>query len=127
MDLKKAIRNARYRAAHAVQISAQRKEHRAKHHERILAREAQYKTEHPEVLNANTANYKNRKRAGGGSFSRVAWAHLKVLFGQRCAYCGERGELTQDHIVPVSKGGWHFSGNIVPACRPCNSSKGNVI
>lgn len=44
--------------------------------------------------------------------------------GTRCAYCFSVCTPTLDHIVPVSKGGPHAADNVVPACRPCNSSKG---
>lgn len=43
-------------------------------------------------------------------------------FEGRCAYCSRPAE-TWDHIVPVSKGGDTTPGNVVPACRSCNSSK----
>lgn len=43
-------------------------------------------------------------------------------FGGACAYCGGAHE-TWDHIIPVAKGGKTVPGNIVPACRRCNSSK----
>lgn len=44
-------------------------------------------------------------------------------FGGLCAYC-ERPATTYDHVIPVSKGGRTTPDNIVPACRPCNASKG---
>lgn len=40
-----------------------------------------------------------------------------------CFYCG-RPATTADHVVPTSKGGGS-RGNLVPACTPCNSRKGN--
>jgi 5-methylcytosine-specific restriction endonuclease McrA len=45
-----------------------------------------------------------------------------------CAYCGrhlKRGELTVDHIIPVSRGGGSTWGNTVTACAPCNHRKAN--
>ena len=39
-----------------------------------------------------------------------------------CVYC-ESPATTWDHIIPVSEGGRTTPGNIVPCCRPCNSSK----
>lgn len=39
-----------------------------------------------------------------------------------CLYCGGPGG-TVDHVVPLSRGGQHAEGNLVPACRSCNSSK----
>lgn len=44
-------------------------------------------------------------------------------FGHRCAYCGCDGKMQMDHVVPISKGGSHSVGSIVPACKRCNVSK----
>lgn len=49
---------------------------------------------------------------------------LAEQFAGRCAYCPAVAE-TWDHIVPVSKGGRTEPGNMLPACRSCNSRKGN--
>lgn len=47
---------------------------------------------------------------------------LLERFNGGCAYCGGAAE-TWDHIVPVSQGGRTEPGNVVPACRSCNSRK----
>lgn len=47
---------------------------------------------------------------------------LLEKFNNACAYCGGPAE-TWDHIVPVSQGGRTVPGNIVPACKSCNSKK----
>jgi 5-methylcytosine-specific restriction endonuclease McrA len=44
-------------------------------------------------------------------------------FDNRCAYCGCTGDLHIEHVVPISKGGPHAMGNIIPACKTCNFSK----
>jgi 5-methylcytosine-specific restriction endonuclease McrA len=44
-------------------------------------------------------------------------------FNHRCAYCGADGDLHIEHVVPISKGGPHSIGNIIPACESCNYSK----
>lgn len=51
------------------------------------------------------------------------WQHW-CRFDHRCAYCGCGGDLEVEHVVPISKGGEHHLGNIVPACHTCNSNKG---
>ena len=46
----------------------------------------------------------------------------------RCQYCGTRGgalNLTMDHILPVSRGGFNSPDNLVTACLACNQKKGN--
>lgn len=56
-----------------------------------------------------------------------AWVQKELLekFDGKCAYC-QSPATTWDHIIPVSKGGNSFPGNIVPCCQPCNSSKKNT-
>lgn len=57
------------------------------------------------------------------SFGAVDWKQLMSEHDYRCFYCGKRSFLTQDHIEPLSRGGSHTYGNILPACGPCNNSK----
>jgi 5-methylcytosine-specific restriction endonuclease McrA len=45
----------------------------------------------------------------------------------RCVYCGEQfgvDELTLDHVQPRVRGGDRSEGNLVTACRACNTLKG---
>ena len=45
-----------------------------------------------------------------------------------CVYCGTAltpEEGTEDHVVPLSKGGRNHISNVVLACSPCNVRKGN--
>lgn len=44
----------------------------------------------------------------------------------RCQYCGRSDRpLTLDHILPKSRGGEESWENLITACRPCNSIKGD--
>ncbi|NTV01466.1 MAG: HNH endonuclease [Chlorobiaceae bacterium] len=46
--------------------------------------------------------------------------------GFRCQYCGRKDvPLTIDHVMPKSRGGEDTWENLITACRPCNTSKGN--
>ncbi len=53
------------------------------------------------------------------------WKKVLSDFNHQCAYCGSETGLEQEHIVPMKKGGKYELGNIVPACRHCNASKGD--
>ena len=44
-----------------------------------------------------------------------------------CQYCGSRGQLTVDHVIPRSKGGDSSWENIVASCAPCNRRKGDAL
>jgi 5-methylcytosine-specific restriction endonuclease McrA len=48
---------------------------------------------------------------------------LKRLYASPCFYCGSKTSIHADHIIPISKGGRHSIGNLVPACSSCNLSK----
>ncbi|MCX6178464.1 MAG: HNH endonuclease [Chlorobiales bacterium] len=44
----------------------------------------------------------------------------------QCQYCGKTElPLTIDHIMPRSRGGEYSWENLITACPPCNSKKGN--
>ena len=48
----------------------------------------------------------------------------------RCHYCGEPltvNNRTLDHKFPVDLGGPTLTNNLVPTCRRCNSTKGNLL
>ena len=45
----------------------------------------------------------------------------------QCQYCGARGSLTVDHVIPRSKGGGSDWENIVASCAPCNRRKGDRL
>jgi 5-methylcytosine-specific restriction endonuclease McrA len=60
-------------------------------------------------------------------FRRRIPLNRKAVFARdrhRCQYCGRSAE-NLDHVMPRSRGGDHTWENIVAACRPCNTRKGN--
>lgn len=79
----------------------------------------------PERRQAHRSSRKAAKRAAGISLvTGRDWIRLCRRFDFRCAYCGTRASLTQDHVVPIARGGRHAIGNLLPACMSCNASKG---
>jgi 5-methylcytosine-specific restriction endonuclease McrA len=92
--------------------------------ERRITYALAYAKRHPEVGQAAKNRRKALKReAGIFRVSGEDWRRLCARFQNECAYCRERRPLTMDHVIPLTKGGRHSIGNLLPACAPCNSSK----
>lgn len=51
------------------------------------------------------------------------WNNIKTNFKEKCAYCGKKLPLTQEHFIPVTQGGAYAISNIIPVCLSCNCSK----
>ena len=58
--------------------------------------------------------------------SRVAFTRFNLFLRDEfcCQYCGAKGDLTFDHVIPRSKGGVTSWQNVVAACSRCNLRKG---
>ena len=68
---------------------------------------------------------KRHKNAKHVKFSRE---NVFIRDNFTCQYCYhqfKQKELTFDHVVPVSKNGPTTWENVVTACRPCNTKKGD--
>ena len=75
-----------------------------------------------------------RKRDAEGSHTFGEWELLKKQYGYTCPCCGEKEPfegriklLTEDHIIPLFKGGSDYIENIQPLCHRCNSKKHTEI
>ncbi|HNP58414.1 MULTISPECIES: HNH endonuclease [unclassified Gordonia (in: high G+C Gram-positive bacteria)] len=91
-------------------------------HRREYARS--YLAENPDRCREYRRRRKARLRgAQAFQFSDADWKRTLNRYRFCCAYCGESGPLTMDHVVPISRGGRHSIGNVVPACGPCNFGK----
>lgn len=64
-----------------------------------------------------------RRASIQGDATPQDWQDALDYFGHTCAYCGSTGQLTVDHIIPISRFGANKRYNIIPACPHCNSSK----
>jgi 5-methylcytosine-specific restriction endonuclease McrA len=73
----------------------------------------------------NCQRRRAREVNAAGTFTAAEWLDLLALFGGQCAYCHEPMVApTQDHVIPLSRGGRNDRTNILPACARCNSQKG---
>lgn len=52
------------------------------------------------------------------------WQRLVARQRNLCAYCSQwTSEFHMEHIIPLSRGGRHAIGNVIPVCPNCNLSK----
>lgn len=67
-----------------------------------------------------------KKLGNGGRHTRLDWEELKRRYRNTCPCCLRKEpeiRLTEDHILPVVRGGTDDISNIQPLCRNCNSRK----
>jgi 5-methylcytosine-specific restriction endonuclease McrA len=95
----------------------------------LRAHQWRYMTDHSFRL-YHRSKSKQRKAKQRGStalmLSRDQLWRRWVEFDHCCAYCGIDGDMHIEHVIPISKGGEHHLGNIVPACQRCNYSKNSA-
>jgi hypothetical protein len=93
---------------------------------------ARYVAAHPELNRASVKRHRARiKNAPINDLTAQQWETIKAAYQYRCVYCPEtcwrcqrrKHALTQDHVIPLSRGGSHTFQNIVPACKSCNCRK----
>ena len=65
---------------------------------------------------------------GSVGVSARDWLRLVRRYRGCCAYCGTAVVAPEmDHVVPLSRGGRHAIGNVLPVCSECNRSKHAIL
>ncbi len=90
-----------------------------------------FKELHPDRYRARKRTTRAKRRAlergAEGSCSPKQWLAVLAKYGNQCQRCGATGDLTCDHIIPLSRGGSNDPTNLQPLCMLCNSLKRNVL
>lgn len=146
----KKAKDRAYYERNADQIKAQANAYYQANKERVVPRNSAYKKanrarfseqerlkyqENPEPQRQRYRKYQqspkgrlyakaSKARRRGIPYTDEAMAWIASLSDPLCAYCGAPA-TTIDHILPVTKGGTGELANLAPACRSCNSAKGN--
>jgi 5-methylcytosine-specific restriction enzyme A len=69
------------------------------------------------------------ERARARDLRGSQWWKRRISRGV-CHYCGQQvgaGGLTMDHVVPLARGGRSVRGNVVAACKACNTRKRSAL
>lgn len=94
--------------------------------DRISERVKKWRENNPGLNTKYQQTRRHKKQNSITVYNEDIWEETMREFNHKCAYCNtDKEQLTQEHIIPVSKGGGYLRSNIIPACQSCNSSKGN--
>ena len=69
-------------------------------------------------------NLRRRARKKGCEVRTVTAKDYRRIMSAPCYLCLIAPSTTEEHIIPLSRGGRHAIGNLLGACGPCNSRKG---
>lgn len=132
---RKNAKNRKYRAENPEAVRATNREQYLNKREQRIAKATKYIQEHPEKHKeysktsrqnrrpqiAADARRRARKKLNGIFF--ISNKDLDKLLAKHCFYCGLVEAATIDHVISIDYGGRDSIGNIVQACKSCNSSK----
>ena len=124
------IYNKKYYREHKERIDFLSKEHRKKHKEQYKLWQKQWTERNRTYKNFLNLRRRIIKLNTEGSHTFDEWDKLKAQYNYICPCCGEKEpfkgkfkSLTEDHIIPLSKGGSDYIENIQPLCMHCNIKK----
>lgn len=130
---KVSVSAARGYRKHALERQQYAAKWKSENKEKLRADNRAYKQANLDKHQNNEATRRARKLGAQSSgVSRAEWQQILDKFENKCAYCKiALNELTprdrtQDHVIPLVKGGPHSPDNVVPACRRCNLKKNST-
>ena len=115
----------KYRKEHPEKINEYAKKYREKMRVLVNAKIAAYRKTPSGRFKARQKQLK-RERMVQGTYTKQEWDDLLKRYPHclKCRTSFDQCAPTDDHIVPIARGGTNIISNIQPLCRPCNSSNG---
>lgn len=108
--------------------SARNHSYYQRNRERLLAYHREYSRKNRDKYQVWYHARRAREVKAPGRFTSAEFNALVSLHEGRCAYCGSIAPLVPDHRIPLARTGSAPTNditNILPACVPCNTSKGD--
>lgn len=129
-----------YRLKNKEKLKKMKEQYYQKNKKYIKIKTKEWKINNKEKVRFYAKKRRSAKRGSVGFHTIEEWNQKKIEYKNKCAYCGiEEKDLnkkfedprwhkfTEDHVIPITKGGTDYINNIVPACQACNSSKHNKL
>ena len=110
-----------YHSENAERVRVRRQRYYLENLERERERMRNWQRENRDACARNAARRRARKRSV--DHAPYCRAEIFARWGGMCCYCDSPAEHL-DHVTPISRGGADAAPNLVPACAPCNQSKG---
>ena len=128
--------NKRWTLAHPEETAVIRRRWNEKNHEKALESRRKWKREHPDAVLADTKRRQARKKGAAVHPLTTEQRQQRLwLYGPVCTYCGKTcrtdvpryhpDKATEDHQIPLSRGGPDCGANLRLACHACNLRKGS--
>jgi 5-methylcytosine-specific restriction endonuclease McrA len=118
---KLATSRAEYYKKNKESESQQKKQRRIENRDLMLEFDKKYRQANPEKR--RELNNKRRALKIKNGIFKILSKEITRLYNSPCIYCGSLYSIEADHVIPISRGGTHSIGNLVPACQKCNRSK----
>ncbi len=128
--IKHPEKGKQYSEQHKVETAERGRRWRKNNKERVNRYRRDHYRKFPEKDLFRTKRRRDRMRNAGGTHTLQEWEMLKKEYDYYCPACGKcepKIKLTEDHIIPISKGGSDNIKNIQPLCGSCNIKKFNKI
>lgn len=118
-------RSKKYALDNPEKVKAAKRKYRLANPEKTADRRKKWDLDNREQARSRCQVRRARKLANG--VFKISVTELIKLYASPCFYCGSKDLIEADHVIPISRGGRHSIGNLVPACRSCNGSKGKKL